>query len=88
MPHPLDEVQHTPWGQHIERRLGILDNRVGEHERKFNRLGDKIDKIEDNTEWLVDMFRGSKAMSKLLIGLAIILGGAAVIGTWLGWMHK
>ena len=95
MPHPLEEVRNTPWGRRVDDDITLLKSKVKEHESNFqmmrlelkaNTL--KTDSIKADTQWLVDMFRGSKAFSKLLIGLAIILGGIAVIGAWLGWMHK
>lgn len=88
MPHPLDEVRNTPWGQQMERRMGVLEVAHAEHERKFLRLGDKLDRIDKNTEWLVDIFRGSRALGPLLIGIGSLLIAAAAVATWLGWVHK
>ena len=96
MPHPLDEVRDTPWGRRVDDDITLLKSQVREHESnivlmrlelKANTI--KTDSIKSDTQWLVDMFRGSKALSKLLLGLAIILGALAGLGVWLGWMgHK
>jgi hypothetical protein len=96
MSHPLDEVQYTPWGRRVDDDINLLKSQIREldghvgalHlELKANTV--KTDSVKSDTQWLVDMFRGSRAFSKFLIGLAVILGALASVGIWLGWTaHK
>ena len=88
----LEEVQFTTWGRRVDDDINLLKSQVKEidghvsamHlELKANTV--KTDLVRADTQWLVDFIRGSSAIGKLMVELAVILGAIATAGIWLGW---
>jgi len=73
-------------------RIDKLENKVNEHTEKLNSFGDSLNEntrltkqIADNTDEIVNLFKGSKVLYK------IVTGGAALVAIFYAlvtWMHK
>jgi hypothetical protein len=90
MPHPLDEVQNTPWGINTDDRLDMLEHRVTELDmhvsgvrHDLRRNNEQTDSIKEDTKWLVNVYKGSKALGPFLVGLSMILAGLSAAGAWI-----
>ena len=90
MPHPLDEVQNTPWGINTDDRLDMLEHRVKELD--MNMAGIRFDlqtntaqtnSIKGDTLWLVNVFKGGKALGPFIVGFSVFLASVAVFWAWI-----
>ncbi len=93
--HPLDDVRYTPWGQQVEKDLSLVRTQVHELDTMIAMILKDLQEaktlatsISANTQWLVDMYRGSKALAPILVGMGTLLIAVAAVATWLGWGHK
>lgn len=91
-PSDFDEVQYTAWGRRVDDDINLLKNQVKEidahvgamHlELKANTV--KTDLVRADTQWIVDFIRGSSAIGKVMVAVAVVLGAIATAGIWLGW---
>lgn len=94
MTHPLDEVRNTPWGRRVDddliklkARVGILDSHMTLMRTAIHENNKKMDDVKADTQWIVDILRGSRALGRVLIAFAVIFGAIAAGGVWLGWAH-
>lgn len=90
MPHPLDEVRDTPWGINVAERIGILESQVRELDmgivgvRADLRLNsEQTNSIKADTQWLVNVYKGSKALGPVIVGFSVFMAGVAAVGAWL-----
>ena len=87
--HPLDP-QDTDWGREVTQRLGLhtsqireLDIHIANIRTDLKTNTDQTNAIKGDTEWLVNVFKGSRAVGPMLIGVLVALGALA---TFLGWV--
>lgn len=90
MPHPLDEVQNTPWGINTDDRLSMLEHQVKELDMgivgvrsDLKRNTEQTDSIKADTQWLVNVYKGSKALGPVIVGFSVFMAGVAAFGAWM-----
>lgn len=74
-------------------RIDKLENTVSAHTEKLESLGDSLhentrltQQIADNTDEIVNLFKGSKVLYKIITGGAALVAIAYAFITWIG--HK
>lgn len=94
--HPFDPAD-TDWGKQVVRQIDLHGTQIRELDMYVFHLRndhtslraelkantDQTNAIKGDTEWLVNVFKGSKAIGPLVLGITVIL---SAIGGFVAWL--